>query len=89
MYLLGRPLCRNVSGILTVYILEDFAGDFLEDFFRALFPPQKRGETIRRQNLRKEKKSGSSKIKISKKKKVLPKPTLKLRHQLDPRAHAN
>ena len=27
-YLLARPLCRNVSGIFAVQILEDFAGDF-------------------------------------------------------------
>ena len=29
---LARPLRRSVSGIFVVQILEDFAGDFLQDF---------------------------------------------------------
>ena len=34
----ARPLCRNVSGIFVVQILEDFAGDFPGGFSWALFP---------------------------------------------------
>ena len=35
---LARPLCRNVSGIFVVQILEDFAGDFPRGFFGHFFP---------------------------------------------------
>ena len=48
----ARPLCRNVSGIFVVQVLEDFAGDFLGGFFLALFLKKVR-ENIRRENPRK------------------------------------
>ena len=32
LQLLAKPLCRNVSGIFVLQMLEDSAGDFLEDF---------------------------------------------------------
>ena len=38
----GRPLCRNVSRIFVVSILENFAGDFLGGFSWALFPTKMR-----------------------------------------------
>ena len=48
---LARPLCRNVSGIFVVLILEDFAGDFPGGFFWALFShkneEKKSGDKIR------------------------------------------
>ena len=67
--LLARPLCRNVSGIFVVKILEDFAGDLPGGFFWALFPTK-----MRRKNpaTKSAKKSGSSKIEI-REKSVLPK----------------
>ena len=39
---LARPLCRNVSGIFVVSILEVFAGDLLGGFFWALLPTKTR-----------------------------------------------
>ena len=65
---LARPLCRNVSGIFVVQILEDFAGDFIGGFFWALFPTK-----MRRKNpaTKSAKISGGPKIKI-REKSVLP-----------------
>ena len=40
--LLARTLCRNVSGIFVVSILEDLAGAFPGGFFWALFPTKMR-----------------------------------------------
>ena len=37
---LARPLCRNVSGILVVQILEDFAGDSPGGFLWAIRQPK-------------------------------------------------
>ena len=39
---LAWPLCRNVSGIFAVEILEDFAGDFPGGLFWAHFPTKMR-----------------------------------------------
>ena len=73
--LLARRLCRNVSEIFVVYILEDFAGDFRGGFFSALFPTK-----MRRKNpaTKSAKKSGGPKIKI-RGKSVLPKTDRKSR----------
>ena len=63
--MLARPLCRNVSGIFVVPILEDFAGDFPGGFFWAPFPTKMRRkipaseirEKIRRPQKKKREKS--------------------------------
>ena len=40
--ILAWPLCRNVSGMFVVYILEDFAEDFAGGLFWALSPTKKK-----------------------------------------------
>ena len=65
---LARPLCRNVSGIFVLSILEDFPGDFLGGFFWPLFPTKMRRKNPARKSA---KKSGGSKIEI-REKSVLP-----------------
>ena len=77
--LLARPLCRNVSGILTYTFWRTLPGVLLEDF-SGTFPhkheEKKSGDRIR------EKKSGESKIKkIRETNPFCQKPTLKISRQ--------
>ena len=69
LQLLARPLCRNVSGIFVVQILEDFAGDFPGGFFWALFPhkneEKKSGDKIR-EKIRRPKNKNPQKIRSAK-----------------------
>ena len=57
-----RPLCRNVSEIFVVSMLEDFAGDFPGGFFWALFLTEMR----RKYAARKKKEKPAAKQKIAK-----------------------
>ena len=44
---LAQPLCRNVSGISVISILEDFARDFPGGFLGTFLPATKSGDKIR------------------------------------------
>ena len=68
LFLIARPIGRNVSEDFCCEKLEDFAGDFPGEFFWALPPPPPKKKKEKKNPARKSaKKSGGSKIKIREK----------------------